>query len=270
MKIGIIGCGSMGKMLIEKLSEAGGIDKVDLFVSSRTKEKAAQLEDLCTVCESNSQLALKSDVIFLCVRPVDLKEVLTEIKDSVKEGALLVSLNGSVRFEQLEKVCKNRFAKAIPSVTAEVSRSQTLVCYNEAATKADKQRLSGILKCIGCVIELPENEMGMGSELVSCMPGFIAAIFNEICISAQKHTTIPRDEIIRMVLNTMMGTSELMMSKSYSFDDVISRVATKGGITEVGAQVIHERFSETADELFEKTLKKREETMLSAQESFGV
>ena len=34
------------------------------------------------------------------------------------------------------------------------------------------------------VIELPEEEMGMGSELVSCMPGFIASIFDVICQEA--------------------------------------------------------------------------------------
>lgn len=47
--------------------------------------------------------------------------------------------------------------------------------------------IKDLLYSIGSVIELPESEMGMGSELVSCIPGFIAAIFNEICISAQKH-----------------------------------------------------------------------------------
>ena len=39
MKIGIIGYGSMGKMLLWKFSEAGNIGKQDLLVSNRTKEK---------------------------------------------------------------------------------------------------------------------------------------------------------------------------------------------------------------------------------------
>lgn len=30
----------------------------------------------------------------------------------------------------------------------------------------------------------------MGSELVSCMPGFIASIFDVICQSAIKHTCV--------------------------------------------------------------------------------
>jgi len=261
MKIGIIGYGSMGKMLYEKLSHT------ELYVSNRTKEKISHLP-ACVVCDSNKELAALADIVFLCVRPADMKTVITEIKDSLSERSLLVSLNGSIRFEQLESICKNKIAKVIPSVTAEVNQSQTLVCYNELVTEEDKATLTTILHCIGTVIELSEEEMGMGSELVSCMPGFIAAIFHEICISAKQHTDIPEEEIIRMVLNTMVGTGKLMLEKNYSFENVVSRVATKGGITEEGTKVIHEQLPEVIDELFNRTLEKRRQTTISAQKSF--
>lgn len=32
--------------------------------------------------------------------------------------------------------------------------------------------------------------IGMGSELVSCMPGFIASMFDVVCKSAKKHTSL--------------------------------------------------------------------------------
>ena len=103
--------------------------------------------------------------------------------------------------------------------------------------------------------------MGMGSELVSCMPGFIASMFDVICKSAKKHTTIPESQIINMVLNTLCSTGELMLQKDMCFEEVVSRVATKGGITEVGSRVIYDGFPCTADEMFEKTLAKRRETV---------
>lgn len=267
-KIGIIGYGSMGQMLLEKFLDGKSVSVENLLVANRTIEKVMYLKDKCMVCESNRELVTEADIVFLCVRPVDLKEVLEEIKDCLNVDSLLVSLNGSVLFEQLEKVFDGKIAKAIPSVTAEVNQSQTLVCYNERVTEADKERLTGLLSCMGTVIELPEQEMGMGSELVSCMPGFIAAMFQELCTSAKKHTTLSENEIARMVLHTMVGTGMLMLEKEYSFEDVISRVATKGGITEEGTKVIHEQFPKVADEVFEKTLEKRRQTTIKAKESF--
>lgn len=108
----------------------------------------------------------------------------------------------------------------------------------------------------------------MGSELVSCMPGFIAAIFNEICISAQKHTSIATEEVVQMVLNTMFGTGQLMIENNCSYQDVITRVATKGGITEEGVKVIQESFPQVSDAIFDKTLEKRRQTTLNAQKAF--
>lgn len=268
MKIGIIGYGSMGRMLLEKFLDGKCVSAENLLMANRTIEKIMHLKDRCIVCESNRELATEADIIFLCVRPVDMKDILLEIKDYIKEDSLLVSLNGSIMFEQLSQICKGKIAKAIPSVTAEVKQSQTLVCYNERVTEKDKEYLTKLLSCMGMVIELPEQEMGMGAELVSCMPGFIAAIFQELCVSAKKHTTLLENEIARMVLHTMVGTGTLMLDKEYSFEDVITRVATKGGITEEGTKVIHEQFPKVADEVFEKTLEKRRQTTEKAKESF--
>ena len=268
MNIGIIGYGSMGRMLTEKFAAAGKPENGSIFVSSRTKEKLRALPAGVTGCGSNSEAAARADMVFLCVKPGDMKGILEEIRPALKPEALLVSLNGSITFAQLEKIIAGRIAKMIPSVTAEISRSQTLVCFNRQAAAEDRQALQELLGCIGEVIELPEEEMGMGSELASCMPGFIAAVFDVICRAAGKHTEIPEDQVVRMVLKTMAATGELMLRKNMSFDDVVARVATKGGITEEGTKVIYEEFPATADRLFEKTLAKRKQTAERAAESF--
>ena len=260
MKVGIIGYGSMGKMLLTKFSESGEVNCADLFVSNRTLSKIEVDPDKYVIKESNVSLAVSSDIIFICTRPVDLLCVLEEISSAVRDDTLIISLNGSVTFESLEKISCRKFAKVIPSVTAEINRSQTLVTYNRFVSEHDKNALSKLLSCIGNVIELPENEMGMGSELVSCMPGFIASIFDVICNSAGKHTSIPQEQIVKMVLDTLSATGELMLTKGMSFEDVVRRVATKGGITEVGTGVIYNGFPDTSDEMFEKTLAKRRET----------
>ena len=255
MKIGIIGYGSMGKMLLEKFCRTDN----ELFVSNRTLSKI-ESSDKYVICDSNAELARLSDIIFICVRPGDILGVLSGIVDTASSDALIISLNGSIRFESLEELSLRKYAKVIPSVTAEIDRSQTLVTYHSRVTDEDKKSLTSLLSCIGNVIELPEDEMGMGSELVSCMPGFIASMFDVVSKSARKHTSIPDDQIVDMLLNTLSSTADLMLQKDMSFEDVVSRVATKGGITETGTRVIYDSFPETCDEMFEKTLAKRRQT----------
>ena len=276
MNIGIIGYGSMGKMLAENFLSAGIASKNSLFLANRTLSKLTEMEGRAVICKSNIEAAENADYLFLCARPADIKIILEEITDSIKKDALVISLNGSVSFVQLEKIlcktCGHKIAKMIPSVTAEINRSQSLVCYNKMVEAADKTGLSEIINMpsnfIHQSIKLPENEIGMGSELVSCMPGFIASIFDVICQSAKKHTEISQEQIVQMVLKTVSATSELMLKKGMTFEDVVSRVATKGGITEEGAKVIYQGMPEVADLMFEKTLEKRRLTTKKAEELF--
>lgn len=267
MNIGIIGYGSMGKMLLERFIETKDISD-ELYVSNRSLEKISHLINKVNVCKDNSELAENAQVIIICVRPGDIRSVLEDIKKTVSDDSIIISLNGSVSFETLGKIVSHKMAKVIPSVTAEINRSQTLMCFNKYMTSTEKEKIINLFKCMGNVIVLPENELGMGSELVSCMPGFIASIFDVICSSAKKHTSISEKQIINMVLDTLCATGDLMIDKEMSFNDIVNRVATKGGITEEGTKVIYESFPAIADELFYKTLEKRKQTAHKSEESF--
>ena len=267
MKVGIIGYGSMGKMLLWKFSSNYKLAKEDLLVANRTQEKLEEAKDIAVICD-NTTIASEADIVFICVRPSDMKIVLAEISKSLREDTLLVTLNGSITFEMIRQIINTKTAKVIPSLTAEIDRSQTIICYNALVTEQDKYTLCELLGTIGEVIELPENEVGMGSELVSCMPGFIASVFDVICTSAGSHTEIPREQITKMVLNTLSATGDLMLAKNLSFNEVVERVATKGGITEEGTKVIYDMFPPAADEMFNKTLEKRRLTAEKAGAAF--
>lgn len=259
-KIAIIGYGSMGKMLLEKIIGAKIIPENYIYLSNRTLEKIKILKERYNIhiCDTNVEAAKNADLIFLCIRPTDIKTVLEEIITVIDKKTHIISLNGSIRFEQLERICReNKISKIIPSVTAEINESQTLVCHNKKVAEKDKKTLMKILKSFGDVIELPEEELGMGAELVSCMPGFIAALFNEIKKEAQKHTNITEHQIIAMLAHTMVGTGRLIIEKNMTFEAVIERVATKGGITEEGTKIIERDFPEVVEKMFNKTLEKR-------------
>jgi pyrroline-5-carboxylate reductase len=273
-KVGIIGYGNMGKMIFSKFAQSKMINASNLFIANRTFEKIENLKNIypkINIYKNNRDLAKQVDTLFVCVKPLEIKTVLVEIVNDLKNNCHIISLNGSVLFKQLEQVCPtSKMSKVIPSVTAEVNRSITLVCHNGFVEEEDKNRLKKVLGCFGTAAEISETEMGMGSELTSCMPGFIGAIFKVITDEAEKHTTIDKKDIIKMVIETMYGTGKLLLEKEITFDELINRVATRGGITEEGAKIIRKRLPETINEMFEKTLEKRKKTVEKAQEEFAV
>ncbi|MBP5603494.1 MAG: hypothetical protein J6X78_12280, partial [Treponema sp.] len=96
----------------------------------------------------------------------------------------------------------------------------------------------------------------------------IAAIFSVLAEKARVHTNLPPAQIEAMLAQTLEGTGRLINQKNLSFSEVLARVATKGGITEVGASEIFANFGDVAAAVFEKTLEKRKSVTEKAKQSF--
>jgi pyrroline-5-carboxylate reductase len=60
-----------------------------------------------------------------------------------------------------------------------------------------------------------------------------------------------------LVIKTLYGTAKLLVDKNLKFEEVIARVATKGGITEEGVKVLKSGLPEVFAEMFNQTMDKR-------------
>ena len=77
---GFIGTGHIGSMLVKKFVEAGAIEAEDILASNRTAEKVMQLAEAAGIRQaSNRVVAELSDVVFICVRPLEVRDVLREL-----------------------------------------------------------------------------------------------------------------------------------------------------------------------------------------------
>jgi pyrroline-5-carboxylate reductase len=105
-------------------------------------------------------------------------------------------------------------------------------------TAADRKKIENILNQFGSAREIEESNFGVGSELTSCAPGLFAAILKVWVEESLRFGTLSREESEEMAKQTLYGTAKLMVERNMGFDEVISRVATKGGMTEEGVTIL--------------------------------
>jgi len=98
----------------------------------------------------------------------------------------------------------------------------------------------------------------VAADLTSCAPGMIAAIFQNFVDGGLKHSNLSPESAYEMVISTLFGTAKLLREKNMKFSEMISRVATKGGITEEGVKVINDGLPAIFNDVFNKTLTKHE------------
>lgn len=270
--LGIIGLGSMGSMLLSRFSQDQNLQGWQIVCTNRSPGKVAhwnQLFPQATFAVTNLETARRSQVLFLCIKPVDFPSVLQEISAVDLSEKTIVSLNATVPLDLIGKQTGcGRVAKIVPSITAEVGESPTLVAFSDRFTPQDKEPILALLGALGNPLEVGENQVGFGSELMSCMPGLLSSLLSEMQKTALGYGIFDQETVRRLLVQTLYGTGKLLLEKKMTFDQVNDRVATKGGITREGIHVIEDMFPPVSQRIFQVTMEKRREIAQKTAEAF--
>ena len=104
ISVGFIGTGNMGSALARAAIKAEGAS-VYLYDKDTKKAEALAAELGCAATDLYGAVAC--DVVFLAVKPNILRDVLEEIKPSIKEGTVLVSMAAGVSLSTVALVMGN-------------------------------------------------------------------------------------------------------------------------------------------------------------------
>lgn len=234
MKIGFIGAGSMGSLLIEAFIVAEAVEPNQIYVSNRTFAKVEKLALKFPGLQAeptNVAVAQHSDIIFLCIKPHEFAHVVAEIKSYLTKDKLVVSITSPVLLRHLEQELDCQLAKVIPSITNKMWSGATLCIYGRQITKAHQTELEKLLAYISEPIRIEESFTRIVSDISSCGPAFFAFLLQQFIEAAVEETGISRDEAMMIASNMLLGTGLLLTEGGMTTEDVQQRVAVPGGIT---------------------------------------
>jgi len=255
-KLGFIGTGHMGCMLVEKFVETGAAQAEAVLASNRTAEKIERLAKATGIRPaSNRKVAEMSDVIFICVRPLDVRDVISDVSHLLTSHKLVVSVAGDVSLEKLQSLCPARMARAFPSMASQKLQGVTLLAFGDNTTAEDRRIIVDLFHAIGQTAEVEEKDFDVLADLTSCAPGYFAALMREFVLAAEKKG-ISSELAERLVKQTLLGTALLLEEESFA--GLIKSVATIGGITEAGVKVILREAPGMFDQLFQATQARHE------------
>lgn len=234
MKVGFIGTGSMGSLLIDAFLSSGALNPCDVLASNRSLNKLLELEDRhpgINLCGSNSETATGSDIVFLCVKPLEFKTLTDEIGPYLRSDQIVVSITSPVQLQHLESALPSKIAKIIPSITHCVKSGTSLCIFGSRLNKEDRLVLLQLLSFIGVPLEIQEAHTRIASDFSSCGPAFLS-YFIERWIEAAVEVTGIEETLISLLAGEMLlGTGKLLTEGEFTPQELQERVAVRGGIT---------------------------------------
>jgi pyrroline-5-carboxylate reductase len=271
MKVGFIGYGNMGGIVVRTLLNYGDLDPEDVVIFNRT---ASKLSDFVsehpgvTAVDTPAEVTDACDMVFVCVGTGAVREVLEQIREDLRNDTHLVTINGGVRIGNLEAYYDGPISKVIPSVTMQVGRGISLIAHNAKVKEAQKKALAALFSTSSTVKEIDEDMFEVAGELTSCGPALMAEMMRQFAEAASRRG-LPSEEALAMVLETMMGTSIMLADDGITVETLEGMVATKGGITEQGLIALGRELPGMYDQLMQATLSKHEQVKKDVTAKFG-
>lgn len=271
MNLGFIGTGSMGSILIEAFIQSGAIPAGNIKASNRTKSKAEKLAfrfpELCIV-DSNQEAAEQSDMIFICVKPMEYKQVLQDIRPVVHSEQIIISITSPVLVKHLEEMLPCKIAKVIPSITNYERSGATLCIYGKDMTKADCERVESMLSHISTPLRISEQFTRISSDISSCGPAFLAFFIQQFIEAAVNETGISQEKATKLASEMVLGTGQLLTSGSFTPEDLQQRVAVPGGITAEGLKIMSANMGDLFTQLIATTHAKYDDDLNKIEAAF--
>ena len=236
MKLGFIGLGNMSTALIQGILNTNLIQKHDIYASSKDQTELKKKTQTLGIqmCSSNQACIDQSDVIFLGVKPENLKELTLDFKDKT-----LVSMAAKTTIQDLIALLgKQRIMRIMPNLN--VSINQGTIAYtthNVAQNTLDD--LIQLLSSLGHLYEIKETQFSGFVALAGSSPALIYRFIDALSEAALSEG-FTKEEALDIVSHTFVGSANYLQASLHSPKTLIQNVSSKGGTTLEGIRVLDE------------------------------
>ncbi len=207
-----------------------------IVLADRGSGRAQRLADACgaTVASSNRELVEQSDVIILCVKPLDIENVLREISSAVTCDHVVASVAAGVQTATIENLLDDGVpvVRFMPNVPVRVNHGTMVYAVGHATSELVDAAVE-TFEQLGTVVRLDERLFDAATALSGSGPAFFGLVveaFEDAAIVAGLSAPIGRE----LAVTTMVGTAELLTREGLECGELRRMVTSPGGTAAAG------------------------------------
>lgn len=243
MKLGFIGCGNMASAIMSGiisngLMEANEIIGADVFAPSREKVKEALGIE---IAKSNKEVVQKADMFVLSIKPQYYEEVIAEIKDTVRENQIVITLAPGKTLQWLEEQFGKlvKLVRTMPNTPAMVQEGMTGACPNGFVTAEELETVCNILKGFGEVEVIPEKLMDAVVAVSGSSPAYVFMMI-EAMADAAVAEGMPRTQAYKFAAKAVLGSAKMVLETGKHPGELKDMVCSPAGTTIEAVKVLEE------------------------------
>lgn len=191
------------------------------------------------VAKSLEDLAADADIIFLAVRPQDVADIAAVTRGLFVSRHTIVSIVAGKKLCELRKVFGEDpcLVRVMPNLCLRAKAGMCAICAGEGVKRKHLDAIIAILGGAGETIELDERHFDAVTALSGSGPAYFAYMEKAMAEAGVK-LGLPPEAARLLAGQTMYGTAKFLRESGVDLGEFISGVATKGGTTAAGLEVL--------------------------------
>ncbi|HRI26585.1 MAG TPA: pyrroline-5-carboxylate reductase [Chitinophagales bacterium] len=244
MNVLIIGGGIMGNTFAESFLAAHILRPKDLTILETNPQRAAYLRERGrgTVYEVPGEYIKDADLVVLAVKPQDAESVYPSIKPFLTPDTLVLSIMAGVKLASIENgLGIKKVIRSMPNLPAQVGMGMTAFTAQEAVSRKELIEVQNLLSTTGRAIHFDDERMIDAATAISGSGPAYVYYFMKHMIEAAMKLGFTESQAELLVWQTFVGSMQLHNKNSFTCDDWIKRVSSKGGTTEAAVKVFESK-----------------------------
>ena len=241
MNIGFIGGGTMTEAILGGMLDGGVAASGDVMIGEPVPARRDYLAERygVGVSDSNEPVVTASDMVVMAVKPQDLPKVYADIGGGFRDGQSIMSIVAGTKMKSLaDGMRHDGIIRVMPNTPAQIGQGMTMWTCASSVSTAHRDTTSAILSTIGDEIYVDDEKyMDMATALSASGPAYVFMIL-EAMIDAGVYVGLPRDVARRLALQTVKGSTELVVQTGRHPAELKDMVTSPGGTTAEGLQAL--------------------------------
>ncbi len=259
-RIAFVGSGVMAEVMISGLLSQGATVPERIWASGPREERAAELRNAYGIHAStdNLEAVANADLVVLSVKPQTLSKVLPEIAKGIREGHLVLSIIAGARMKVIGSALRHpAIVRCMPNLPCRIRRGMTVWTATHEVRPKAREEVRSILRTMGKEIYVSDERDVDRATAVNGTGPAIIALFVKSLEDAANFIGEPRPLARQSVLETIIGTAEMILASDRHPAELIDSVTSPGGTTSRALHILHQgRFSAILTDAIDAALRR--------------
>lgn len=244
MKLGFIGTGNMAGAIMGGIISSGLIGPDEIIGSDTLQAGRERIQERygIHVTPDNRQAAKEAEVLFLSVKPQFYPAVIEEIRETVTNEQLVITIAPGKTLAWLEEQFgkKVKIVRTMPNTPAMVGEGMTAVCPNSGVGKEDLEYALRILNTIGKTEVVEERLMDAVVAVSGSSPAYVFMMI-EAMADAAVAEGMPRPQAYRFAAQAVYGSAKMVLETGKHPGELKDMVCSPAGTTIEAVRVLEQK-----------------------------